>query len=176
MNFPKIITSQNKNKFLIGIALTISAFACAGIAFYFIGQNKMEDQKKIATIETQLANMIEEKAKGTIPSSGSAARGTVKLEDLLHASAGVYGETEKQRKEGFLWIDRRAQSFIITLGALNGLYPGSELSIYDGNRKIDVARVDTPFDIISYVKPLNTSLEHFDDNYYRVLVENAPQK
>ena len=75
----------------------------------------------------------------------------------MKKAQSIYSDTEKSRTEGFLWFDRATRSFIITLGALHGLHAGSQLSIYDGDKKIDMASVDFPFDVVSYVKPFKNS-------------------
>ena len=96
--------------------------------------------------------------------------GSVNLSALMKEAEAVYGPQEKNRKEGVLWVDRATSSFVVTLGALNGILPGKQLSVYQGNQKLGQVTVDSSFDVISYVHPEN-SLDLSGNDYYRVTVE-----
>ena len=93
------------------------------------------------------------------------------LNKLVDEAKAVYGEGEQNRKEGFLWIDRKESKWVVTLGALNGVKPGSVLSIYNGNQKVGQVAVDDLFDVISYVHPLEKGPEQFTSDYYRAAIE-----
>lgn len=167
---------QNKTKIIVGLFLIIIAFVCGGAIIYFGGQANKANLKRVASLETQLINLISEKAQEEL-SSGDAKRvqrNAVKVEDLVAKAEVLYSEEERNRRDGVLWIDRKNGTCIITLGAINGLKPGSRLSVYQDSQQIDKITVDTPFDIISYVKPLQKPLNQFDSNYYRVVIENSP--
>ena len=74
-------------------------------------------------------------------------------------------------KEGYLWIDRKSDKYIITLGALNGLNAGSRVSIYDQTKKIGQLAVDQSYDVISYAHPVETDVHQLQEDYYRIVIE-----
>ena len=79
---------------------------------------------------------------------------------------------EKQKKEGHLWIDRNSKTFIVTLGALNGIEVGTRLALYDGAERIGSLHVARVMDVISYVEPVGSkTLNDFASNYYKVVFE-----
>ena len=90
---------------------------------------------------------------------------------LVQVSKAVYGEGEQSRKEGFMWIDRKEAKCVVTLGALNGVNPGSVLSIYDGNQKVGQVSVDSSYDVISYAHPVDKAVDQFNGDYYRAVLE-----
>ena len=152
--------------------MVIIAFVCLVVLFYYLGESNRANQEKIASLQVQLTNLIAEKSAIQMDASQHrrAMGQAILIEDLVKKAEEIYGEDEKKQKEGFLWIDREAASFMITLGALNGLRPGSRLSVYDGDQKIDEVEVVTLLDVISYVKPKNP-LQQYQGNYYRVVIE-----
>ena len=140
-------------------------------ALYFIGASGRQKAEKINSLEVQLANMITQKAEGDLSSSdfGRVKREMIKLEDVLSKADIVYGPQELERKEGILWVDRKASAFMVTLGRVNGVQKGTMLSIFDGDEKIADVTVDFSFDIISYVKLVGKTAEDFEKDYYRVV-------
>ena len=95
----------------------------------------------------------------------------INLQSLVKQAELVYGNGEKQRKEGLLWIDHKSSKIVATLGAVQGILPGHTLTVYDGQKKISQVTVETAFDVISYVRPQNNSPAFTQGNYYRVVVE-----
>lgn len=167
------MANQNKKKLLIGLILIIVAFGCLiGTLFCSTPKDPANSNDKMVSLEAQVA-LLKEQLKNR--SHSSAVKNepvlSLKLETLVKKAEGIYPETERTRKEGFLWFDRVSQNFVITLGALNGLHIGSQLAIYDADKRIDTASVDFPFDVVSYVRPQKNSPESFSNNYYRVVVE-----
>ncbi len=165
----------NKTKLMIGIFCVVTAFVCIGAIFSIMGNANLQDQKKIASLEVQLTNLIAERASGRMSAAeASRAKGrTLTVQDLVEKASGLYSEEEKKKKEGFLWIDREGKTLLVTLGALNGISPGSKLSVYDGDKKVETLTVESIFDVVSYVKPSKRSVDDFKDNYYRVVLENT---
>lgn len=161
---------NNKIKLLWGIFFIGAAFLFIIAAFYFFGPANQFDKKEPASVNDQTAKSSEQPS----PAVSGASSEPMKLEGPVKKSEVVYDSAEKARKEGSLWLDRRSNNFIVTLGTLHGLRRGSELSIYDGGHKIDTASVETPFDIISYVKPVKHSPDSFTGSYYRVVIEDSP--
>ena len=160
---------------MVGFVLILAALGCIGGGFYFMTQTNKTNKEKLTQAQSNLTKLLAEKTKNPVTASSgavsNASNSLVRLEDLLKKAEAIYGASEKGRRQGLLWVDRQTKSFIITLGALNGLHPGSHLGIYDGAKKIDTAQVEIPLDVISYVKPVKTSLNHFENNYYRVMIE-----
>ena len=149
-----------------------AAFLLIITTFCLVGQAEQSHKQKMAALEDQIAKLQPLAAASLAAASTTASHSSIKLENLLLKSQSTYAADEKNRTEGFLWRDRRTNTFVVTLGALNGLRPGSELSIYDGNEKIDTATVDLPFDIVSYVKPVKNSPDFFNGGYYRAVMED----
>jgi len=163
---------QNKIKLIMGLVFVVAAFVCIGVLFYMMGEVNLEHQKKIASLEVQLSNLIAERASSRMSGADAvrAAGSPLTLQDLLDKANSIYTQEEKNQREGFLWIDREAKTFLITLGALNGLAPGSRLDVYEGDQVIDTVTVESTYDVVSCVRPVQRKLDEFRENYYRVMV------
>ena len=170
------MADKNKSKLIIGLSLIIVSFVCVAVILYFIGRANRMNVEKLSSLEVQLANLIAEKAEGQMSQSdfNRVKRTPINEAEFLSRAESIYGKGELDRKEGILWIDRKSSLYMITLGAVNGLKAGSNLSIYEGDTKIGDVAVHTPFDIISYVQPVGKSLVDLNKNYYRVVVKNLP--
>jgi cell division protein FtsB len=167
------LADKNKTQLLIGVFLVIAAFIGVAVAFYFVigGQRDSavhieELKKQIEVLQTE-KDLIAREVKTLQDAWGTS----LSLQNVLLEASRQYGDMEKNRREGSLWIDRKTASYIVTLGALNGLIPGSRLKIYDGQEEVGNATVDVPLDIISYVTPVDKKLAHFPQDYYRVVIE-----
>ncbi len=165
----------NKTKLIIGLVFMVISFGFIIAIFYYLDHFNLANQEKISSLENQIATLIQENKKDKTAqkkiSSGNSGE-QISLESLMQKAGGVYDPGEKNRNQGILWIDRQSKSFIVTLGALNGIHLGSKLTVYDGEKKIDTLSVDLPFTIVSFVKPTNKPLDFFSSNYYRVVAEN----
>ena len=161
------MATNPKSKLTLGIVLVLGAGVCAGAAVYLMGDVNMRNQKKIAQLEVQLTNLMNEKAEKNLKGADAQRlRGPqVTLEKLVDKASGNYSQQEREQKEGLLWIDRDAKTYMVTLGALNGLKKGSQLSIYQGEKQVDVVTVQSVYDVIAYVKPLRRGLEDFAECY-----------
>lgn len=162
--------SRNKTKLLLGVFFIGAAFLCVIATLYFLSQPDQADKIKRPLLNDPSAKLPREPS----PVISSAVAEPMKLEALLRKAGDVYEPAEKNRKEGSLWLDRRSNNFIVTLGALHGLRQGSQLSIYDGSQKMDTASVEVTFDVIAYVKPQKISPDSFTGTYYRVVIEEIP--
>ncbi len=174
---------NNKIKIIFGLIFIILAFICVIAVSYFIDQRNKGDVEEIGALQVQLANLIVEKSQPYLSESDQkkVKRDTIELKDVLARAEIIYGDKELNRKDGVLWIDRESSSCMVTLGAVNGLIPGSYLGVYierkrdDGvvvNEKIDDVIVKKTYDIVSYVNPVDKTLDDFDYDYYRVSVKN----
>lgn len=175
----------NKNNIIIGIALVVVAFFCIAAAFYFVSAQTTTDAKRLADLQVQLTNLINQKGTPYLSKDEQelVKREPVKAADILARTEKVYGTKELTRKDGILWIDREKAACMITLGAANGLKPGSHLAIYQEikgpdstviSQKIADAVVDKAYDIVSYVSISDKPLSGFVNDYYRVTAEDAP--
>ena len=167
------MADKNKTVLLAGLTLIIASFLCAVGILYVIGQKNQADAQKIASLQVQLANIMLEKGQKNLkrPDSVLTEREPVNLEDFLAKAESIYGPQELQRRDGILWIDRKTSQCMINLGVANGLTEGSRLQIYDGDKNLGEVAVEKPLDIISYVKPVDKTLEEFTGNYYRVSLQ-----
>jgi len=59
----------------------------------------------------------------------------------------------------------------VTISTLHEVVPGSCLTVYQGDKKIGKVVVDTAFDVISYVSPIDGILDKSSTDYYRVVKE-----
>lgn len=163
---PKI----NLKKIGTGLLLIAIALAATLGAFYFLEVQpeltKREKERK-SRLNAQKAK-IDERVQALKKEEASK---TFNMDLLLKEAQAIYGDKEKDRKEGYLWIDRKGAQCIITLGALNGLNTGSLVSVYDGNRKIGQVAVDNPMDVISYGHLVDRTMEQLNSDYYRIVKE-----
>ncbi|MFA5088198.1 MAG: hypothetical protein WC552_04105 [Candidatus Omnitrophota bacterium] len=161
-----------KKKFLTGLILILVSFLGIFIILYLLGSenNRSFDQieqlkDQVSSLETNKLNVENEL---TVVKSKS---NTIELDVLLTQAEKKYGPDEKNRREGLLWLDPQTSVYVVTLGAINGIQPGSLLMVYDGEKKVGQVKVDTPLDVISYVSPVDQSLQRLDNNYFRVVIE-----
>jgi hypothetical protein len=71
---------------------------------------------------------------------------------------------------------------MVTLGAANGLVPGSYLAVYQEvvdqsgmpiNQKVCDVVIEEAYDIVSYVRLVEKKISDFSKDYYRVSVKDA---
>ena len=170
------MANNSKVKLIIGFSFITAAFLCVAAIAYMMGQSGRAAALRQADLQVQLANLIAEKSENKMQKSDAERikREPFNMEDFLAHAESVYGEKEKSRKEGVLWIDRQASSLLVTLGAVNGLKKDSRLTVYDGDNEIGEVVVATPFDIISYVQAAGKSAGDFSKDYYRVSAAALP--
>jgi hypothetical protein len=175
----------NKSKIAVGLFLVVCAFLCAAAVFYFIYQKAGADEQRLAKLQVQLSDLIAQKSAPVLSKADRdlTERPPLEAQDVLNRTEKVYGKQALARKDGVLWIDRETATCIVTLGAANGLVPGTHLGIYQEpqendsageSQKIGEAVVDKTYDIISYVSLSDKTLSDFARDYYRVTVQDAP--
>ncbi len=165
------MANQNKTIFY-GLIFIVAAIVVWAVMMGSSSKEKNTTRKELSEMKSQMGKLAEENEalRTKMTTTELAAKGPVKLDSLVERAQSLYGDTESKRTSGYLWIDRKTEYMIITLGALNGLRPGSKLNVYDGDRVIDSVTVDLPFDIISYVKS-QSSIDQYSKDYYRVALE-----
>jgi hypothetical protein len=164
---------RNKKKIVAGLTFIIAAFVGVIAIFYVMMHKELSREKSLDKFKAQILALSAEKdlAETKIADLEQDVAQIPELDKIIAASSKIHGKQERDRKEGFLWIDRKGQAMIATLGALNGVTPGSRLTVFDGDTKIGYVRVDLAMDVISYVVPDRMALSDFKKDYYRVLKE-----
>ena len=158
----------------MGLTLIIGAFVCVLVVFYFLVNAHRQRLAEIETLEEKFLALDTEKnaMQRKVADLQDEVGRSIDMNKLLDTAGDRYSAEEKDRKEGYLWIDRQTSTVIVTLGALHGLSAGKKLAVYDQNKKpIGDVIVDTPLDVISYVHPMAKSIADFRENYYRVAIE-----
>jgi hypothetical protein len=157
-------TKPKSNKLIVGLMFIAGALFLGFAGFYlFVVKPEM------AARQAQPAEIAAPAAEETVAPSPPSDQ--INLQTLVQEAETVYGPEEKRRREGFLWIDRQESKYVVTLGALNGLSPGNYLTVYEGSKRMGQVAVDTPFDVISYVHPVDATLSLAQNEYYRVVIE-----
>lgn len=127
-------------------------------------------KKKVAKEEKNEPLKTQEATK-EVPEESKSIDKSISVKALVKESEAVYDDKEKSRKEGLLWVDRKTQRFMVTLGAVHGLKNGSLLSVYQGSLALGKVKVDTVFDVISFVSPVEKNLDLSKQNYYKIVIE-----
>jgi len=158
----------------MGLSFILGAFVCILIVFYFLVNAHRQRLAEIDSLEEKVLVLDMEKnaIQHRVDELKDQAGRAIDLNRVVEESRDRYGDEEKDRKEGQLWIDHDAATSLVTLGVLNGLSAGKKLAVYDdANQIIGYVIVETPLDVISYVRPMGKSLDDFKGNYYRVVIE-----
>ncbi len=164
---------RNKKRIFIGLVFVVMTYGCVVGIFYFLVDTQQKKITEIGELKEQVELLKTEKmvADRRVKEVEGKLGATIRLDKLIDEAKLVHGQEELNRKEGSLWIDRVAKTYYVTLGALNGLYPGSKVTIYDGDAKLAEMKVATPLDVISYVEPIDKKLSDFSKDYYRAVFE-----
>ncbi len=162
------MNNKNVKTSLFGLTFIGMALICLVSAYLIFDKNH-----QLSLIEGNLSkgdvnhtNKIDRKILKDVIEEES-----VSLTSLVKEAEAYHPGIDFEKSDGFMWIDRKSSKYVVTLGAVNGIYPGSVLSVYSGEDKIGEVQVDTSFDVISYVVPQTNSLPLLDQDYYRVEIE-----
>ena len=162
------MAQKSFKKLVFGFILIVAAAFLLLVGFYqFKVKPELASRDKI---NSQKLSATKQKIDQRAAEIKQAQEGSINLSTLVKEAEAVYGPQEKSRKEGVLWVDRQSSNFVVTLGALNGILPGSKLNVYQGSEKVGQVTVDTSFDVISYVHP-EDSLDLSANDYYSVRIE-----
>jgi len=166
-------TDPNKRQMVLGLALIVFAFLCVLGLFYFLVDSQRMNLEKIGSLEGKMKNLELEKEKvhEELQEWKQAPPKPISVSDIVVEAEKMYGLGQQNQQNGFLWIDRQADTYIVTLGVLNGLKQGSFLTLYDGNKKVGKVVVQLPLDVISYVDFVNNDVESLAKDYYQVAIE-----
>ena len=161
-----------KKQLLTGLVLILAAFLGICFIFYVLNSDNSSKTQAIQELNDDLTQLEAEKKIVEGELENLKIQGdSIKLNKLVVESERIYGNNERTRKEGLLWMDKESQTFVVTLGALNGLTQGSRLTIYDADKKVGSVVVELPMDVISYVKPADKSDSELTKSYYRAVFE-----
>lgn len=162
-----------KKRLLAGLVLILLAFVGTVAMLYVLIGDLNGRTQRLEELRTEMDLLAEERQSMADKNDELAARvGTgISLDRLLSAAEEVYPDDVKNSRTGYLWVDRQADAWMITLGAVNGLRVGTRLPVYDGDQVVDTVEVETPLDVISYVRPTQKLKSQFDKDYFRVVIE-----
>jgi hypothetical protein len=165
--------SPKKQKFFLGVFFLGAAFVGVVVIFYLVFNDLRQQSARLDAVKEQLAaadtekGVIEQKSAELAQAVGKSIR----VDHLVAESRKINQGTIKESNEGYLWVDRSAGVWVVTLGVLNGVSPGSRFTVYQGPDAVDTVAVQTPLDVISYVQPTAKLKNQFDNDYFRVVLE-----
>ncbi|HOY08835.1 MAG TPA: hypothetical protein PLB05_02025 [Candidatus Omnitrophota bacterium] len=157
----------------LGIFFVFLAFLGLGVVVVLIlGKMSVRDEE-LALLKAQVS--LSEETKAEVEETNmallNALGAEVSVSRVVQAADKVYDAKVKNTKDGYLWVDRASATWVVTLGALNGLSEGNRLSVFDGNEKIDTVEVSMAMDVISYVLPTERLKNQYNADYFRVVKE-----
>src|SRR5262245_13979066 len=108
----------NKSTLLAGLILILGAFGCILIVFYFLINAQRQRMEEMETLEDKLVALDLDKnsIQSRVDQLQDEVGRSIDLNKLVDTAADRYGEEERDRKEGYLWIDRANSISIVTLG------------------------------------------------------------
>jgi hypothetical protein len=155
-----------------GVVFIVTAFMCLLGVFYMIVQQKRDKETRLAEIQQEMAVLDTEKnlVQNKVFELSQTAGREIELERVLERVGDEEFAQEQARQEGDLWIDRSTGSWVITLGALNGVASGQMIGVYDDEKRVGTVKVQTVLDVISYVQPFTNEAD-FTKVVYRVVIQ-----
>ncbi len=160
-------------KLRLGIFFIVISFLGIGVVFYLLYGQIRDQNEELATLQEQ-TDLIEEERiemEQTQQVLVNAIGREISLERIIQQAETIYDKDVKSAREGYLWVDRSSKTWVVTLGALNGLVQGSRLAVYKGAERVDTVQVSTPMDVISYVIPTDNLKNQYEFDYFRVAIE-----
>lgn len=164
---------SSKKIFWVGVVLIVISFICTlAIISLMVAEQRQQEKDYLALKEkAEVINLERATATETVETLEDRMGRSLSLEKLLAESRQFYGDNEATRREGLLWVDRAGGVLYVTLGAVHGVTSGMTLRVYDDKTFYVDVRVDTPMDVISYVRPIGKRIDEFAKDYYRVVIE-----
>jgi len=164
---------QDKKKIIIGLVLIVISFIGAAVIVFGMSQLQQSKNSRISSLQEKIdiLNDQRDEMETEVSDLRTALDGSPRLENVIEAAKEVYGDDESQRREGILWIDRQQNSFVATLGMLNGVEEGAVLKVYDKDRPFGSVVVSQAFDVISFVDSPQKMITDYSKDYYRVVPE-----
>ncbi len=163
---------NTQKKLFTGVVFIITAFMCVLGVFYMIVEQKRDKEMQVAEMREEMAVLDTEKGlvQDKMFKLEQTAGREIELTRVLERVGEEEFAQEQNRQQGDLWIDRSTNSWVITLGALNGIAAGERISVYDDERRMGTVVVETVLDVISYVRPFTGDAD-FTKSFYKVIVQ-----
>ena len=169
------MTDKNKIALILGIICVIVSFGCLLTSLYLSNQNPQPPGVSSPAEQLSQPPSARQKTDSHDPTQSTEIAKVQKKEasheDYLTRARRIYGEEELNRKEGVLWVDPKDSSFVVTLGKVNGAFPGSHLNVYDGSTLITEAVIQSASDITAHVKFTDKTPDEFKKSYYKVVLK-----
>lgn len=164
-------TANHKKLLFLGFALIIVAFVCILILFYQIVNIRREETQKVHDVTVMAEKISQEKeaAQQELRRLAGKVGREIEVDRLVSAAQQEYGRNERQRTAGDLWIDHENDTWVVTLGALNGVQKGTRLRVLSDGQEVGRVTAETVLDVISYVSPVNDAAQ-FSQKIYQVEV------
>ncbi|MCB9771450.1 MAG: hypothetical protein H6754_02735 [Candidatus Omnitrophica bacterium] len=161
---------DGKKQIVTGLIFISVSFLGAIFLFYLTvnAQSAKEEEVKELSQELLLVGTEKDAAYSKAKTLQAQVGRVIDLDKVVTASQKVHGEKEANRIDGTLWIDRKSQKYIMTLGILNGVTKGSRLIIYDGDNKLATIKVISALDVVSFGEPVDKKITDFTKDYYQV--------
>ncbi len=155
-----------------GIVFIVTAFMCLLGVFYMIVQQKRDKEMRMVELQEEMAILDTEKnlVLNKMDTLEKTAGREIELKSVLERVDEEEFTQEQSRREGDLWIDRQSGSWVITLGALNGIKAGDMVGVYDGDKRMGTVAVETVLDVVSYVRPVTNEAD-FKKAVYKVTAQ-----
>ncbi len=160
-------------QFKLGIFFIFLSFlGMAVVVVLIFGKLRVRDEElSLLKAKVSLAEETKAEIEDTNVKLLDALGSEVSVSRVVQEADKVYDEKVKDVKDGYLWVDRTSPNWVVTLGVLNGLSEGSQLSVFEGNEKIDTVKVMMAMDVISYVIPTERLKNQYNADYFRVVKE-----
>ncbi len=167
------VPPDGKRQIIVGLVFISIAFLGAVFLLYLTVNAQSAKEVEVKDLNQKLFLVSTEKdaVNGKVESLQTQVGRVIDLENVVDVSQKVHGQSEAERKDGSLWIDRKTSSFMVTLGVLNGVTKGSRLSVFEGENKIAVIKVTSALDVVSYAQPVDKKIADFSRDYYQVKSE-----
>jgi len=166
-------TTNHKKLLFLGFMLIIAAFVCILALFYQIVTIHREEALKVQDTKVMAERISQEKEaaeKEVRRLEGKVGR-EIDVDRLVSAAQQEYGRAEGQRTAGDLWVDHENDTWVVTLGALNGVQKGTRLRVLGSGQEIGRVIAETVLDVISYVRPLGDAAQFLQEIYQVEVVE-----
>lgn len=164
---------RGRKQIVVGLILISAAFLGSVFLLYLTvnAQSAKEVQLRDMKQDLVLARTEKDIASTKAQQLEAEVGRVIDLDKVVSASKEIHGADEVNRKQGSLWINRKTQACMVTLGALNGVTKGSRLNVYDGEEKVGKVNIISALDVVSYAEPVDKELAEFKKDYYAVKAE-----
>ncbi len=161
---------DGRKQIITGLVFISASFLGAVFLLYLTVNAQSAKEVEVKDLNQKLLLVSTEKDAATSQAQTlqSQVGSVLDLQKVVRVSEKVHGQSEADRKEGSLWINRKSGSVMVTLGVLNGVTKGSRLAVYDGENKIATMKVTSALDVVSYVEPVDKKISEFSRDYYQV--------